>query len=115
MGQSQGPKIVNGVIIPPLLDLHTAQVLDGQSGTAADRRAFPTYWMLERYYTGPWNSAMLNGWIEPIRAKVAATQDLTGLTADDEYAIQTINNIYNTDIDGYTFVRTTFPESGLIT
>lgn len=24
MGQSQGPKIVNGVILPPLLDLHTS-------------------------------------------------------------------------------------------
>ena len=105
MGQSQGPKIVNGVIIPPLLDLHTSE----------DRRQFPTYWMLERYYTGPWTPAELAQHIEPIRATVEATQDLTGLTATDEDVIQTLNNIYNTDIDGFTFVRTAFPESGLIT
>jgi hypothetical protein len=105
MGQSQGPKIVNGVIIPPLLDLHASE----------DRREFPTYWMLERYYTGPWTDAELTQQIEPIRVKVAATQDLTGLDAIDEDVIQTLNNIYNSDIDGFTFVRTTFPESGLIT
>lgn len=105
MGQSQGPKIVNGVIIPPLLDLHTSE----------DRRQFPTYWMLERYFTGPWTPGMLSGQIEPIRVKVEATQDLTGLNAIDEDVIQTINNIFNTDIDGFTFVRTMFPESGLIT
>lgn len=105
MGQSQGPKIVNGVIIPPLLDLH--------AGT--DRRAFPTYWMLERYFTGPWTPDALTQQIEPIRVKVEATQDLSGLTATDEDVIQTLNNLYNTDIDGFTFVRTAFPESGPIT
>jgi hypothetical protein len=85
-------KIVNGIVIPDLLDLHLSE----------DAQAYPTYWLLERYFTGPWDSPTVDTLIEPIRAKVEPTQDLSQLDETDERIVTTLNALYNSDFDAFS-------------
>ena len=104
-----GVRIVESkaVLIPPQLNQTIASQED-------DPDIELVYYLLRRVCTA-FNSATVDSIIEPIRAKVAATQDLSLLTDDERTMVRTLNRLYNTDFDGSVSVYAQFPESGLIT
>lgn len=99
--------MVKDVLIPPQLNLTIAS-------QETDPDIEQVYFLLRRA-CDVFDRSIIEGIIDPIRVKVAQTQDLSLLTDDERVQVHTLNALYNSDIDGFTFVRTTFPESGLIT
>lgn len=81
---------VRGVRIPPQLELTIS----------GDRNVEQVYFLLRRYCTA-FPADVVISLIEPIRAKVVQTQDLSLLTENDLEIVRALNNLYNTDIDGF--------------
>lgn len=106
----QGTRLVEvqGVLIPPQLN----QTIASQE-TGEDSDTEQIYFLLRRFCTS-FSQDVLDSIIEPIRAKVASTQDLTLLTADERTQARTLNRLFNTDFDQLVSVGTVSPQFGLI-
>jgi hypothetical protein len=108
-----GQVVTNGVIIPLQLDMLTRRF--GTSGLSSpaevipgDPDEWPVYWLLRRYYTSLPDPTVASV-VEPIRAKVESTQDLSLLTDDERVMARQLNALYNTDYDQTGFATTTVP------
>lgn len=84
--------VVADVVIPSLLDLVTD----------LDPYRFSTYWLLRNYFALP----EVREALEPIRAKVASTQDLSLLTEEDRRVALTLYNLHSTDVENYSVSQT---------
>jgi len=108
LGPTVGPPpdrqvMTNGVNIPDLLDMQTRRfgstgAVTGVGQAPGDPDEWPVYWLLRRYHTFL-PVATVASIVEPIRAKVASTQDLTLLTTQEREMVRVLNNLYNTDYD----------------
>jgi len=105
---------VNGVLLPPQLDQEIASQPLGQALPWSDADTVQIYFLLRRSCAGL-PQDIIDSIIEPIRAKVASTQDLSLVTATERAQARTLNRRFNTDFDALVSIGTVSPQFGPIT